>query len=319
MSGIRVSLFGKFQVWRDERALTGFDPRKVQDLFCYLLLYRDHPLPRETLAGLLWGDQPTAQSKRYLRKALWQLQTALGLSKTSTAAPVLLVEPEWIRVNPEADLWLDVAEFEQVFTGVKGTPGKDIDGRQAQALERAVGLYAGDLLEGCYHDWCLFERDRFQGLYLAMLDKLMDYCEAQQDYEAGVVYGARILRYDRARERTHRRLMHLYYLAGDRTGALRQYARCVAALEEELGVKPAHRTVALCEQIRADQFPDQTPARPKVGTAREQARLLPPQLLLRLKQLHATLAHLQHEVQQDIKAVESVTDTLNGPPPNDLQ
>lgn len=41
-------------------------------------------------------------------------------------------------------------------------------------------------------------------MYLAMLDKLIVYCEAHHKYEAGLACGNRILRYDRARERTHR-------------------------------------------------------------------------------------------------------------------
>jgi two-component SAPR family response regulator len=93
-----------------------------------------------------------------------------------------------------------------------------------------VALYHGDLLEDWFQDWCLYERERLQNIYLAALDKLMDYCEASRDYDAGLAYGTRILRHDLARERTHRRLMRLYYLAGDRTSALRQYDRCVQIL-----------------------------------------------------------------------------------------
>jgi len=39
-------------------------------------------------------------------------------------------------------------------------------------------------------------------MYLSMLDKLLDHCEAAGEYEAGVAYGELILRHDRARERT---------------------------------------------------------------------------------------------------------------------
>ena len=87
-----------------------------------------------------------------------------------------------------------------------------------------------------------------------MLDKMMSYCEAHKKYETGLAYGLRVLRYDRARKSTHRRLMHLHYLAGDRTAALRQYEHCVGALNEELGVKPSRLTVALYDQIRLDDF-----------------------------------------------------------------
>ena len=78
MSTLKICLFGKFYVRRNEQVLDGFDARKVQELFCYLLLHRDHSLSRETLASILWSETTTAQSKKNLRQALWQLQSALG-------------------------------------------------------------------------------------------------------------------------------------------------------------------------------------------------------------------------------------------------
>jgi len=65
-----------------------------------------------------------------------------------------------------------------------------------------VNIYQGNLLEAWYQDWCLYERERLQKLFLAMLDMLMDYCEAPQDYETGRTFGNRILQDDRAREHT---------------------------------------------------------------------------------------------------------------------
>jgi len=206
------------------------------------------------LADLLWGNNSTTQSTGYLRKALWQLQSALDSQTEPINGRLLLVDPGWVQLNPEADLWLDVAVFEQAFSLVQGVPGKELDHQRVQTLRSAVDLYRGDLLEGWYQDWCLYERERLQQMYLIMLDKLMAFCEAHGDCEAGLVYGFLVLRHDRARERAHRRLMRLHYLTGDRTAALRQYERCVAALDEEFGVRPVKRTVTLCEQIRADQL-----------------------------------------------------------------
>ncbi len=154
-------------------------------------------------------------------------------------------------------------------------------------------------------DWCLYERERLQYLYLTLLDKLIDYCEAHHQYEKGITYGLTALRYDRARERTHLRLMRLQSLTGNRTAALRQYEGCVAALQEELGVKPAQRTVALYEQIRADQFNGQT-----LGPtgAHPTASLLLPEILDQLQQLQALLTEAQHQVQQNVETVKSAID-----------
>ncbi|NIN69137.1 MAG: hypothetical protein GTO63_31505, partial [Anaerolineae bacterium] len=157
MAELSVRLFRKLDIERDGQALADINARKVQELFCYLLLHRDRPHHREILASLLWWpDSTTAQSKRYLRQALWRLQAHLGCQDQSTSARMFLVEPEWVCLDPAADLWLDVAEFEQTFTHVEGVPGQTLDEVRAQALREAVDLYRGDLLEGWFQDWCLY-------------------------------------------------------------------------------------------------------------------------------------------------------------------
>jgi DNA-binding SARP family transcriptional activator len=143
-------------------------------------------------------------------------------------------------------------------------------------------------------------------MYLAMLDKLVSYSEAYYECEAGLTYGARILRYDRARERTHRRLMRLHCLTGNRTAALRQYGRCVTALDEELGVKPAKRTVALYEQIRKDQFSAPAPIPYEVSVAPKAAASPLSEVLEHLKHLREILTDVQRQVHQDIQTVETI-------------
>ncbi len=306
MSTLKIYLFGKFCVRRDEQVLDGFDARKVQELFCYLLLHRDHSLPRETLANLLWPDTTTAQSKKSLRQVLWQLQSALGSQNERVNERVLLVEPDWVQLNTEANLWLDVAVFERAFNLVQKTPGQELDDAKAQLLEDTVQLYQGPLLEGWYQDWCLLERERLQGIYLAMLDKLMSYCEARHDYETSVLYGMRIMCYDRARERTHRRLMRLYYLLGDRAEALRQYERCAAALEEELGVNTSKSTVAIYRQIQADQLDVPTSTLVDVDIAGDLPASPLLEILSHLAHLQRSLSDLQNQVEKGIEMVKIV-------------
>jgi DNA-binding SARP family transcriptional activator len=254
VNGLQIFLLGRFQVHYGEAIAEGFEGQKVQELLCYLLLKRERPQPRESLASVLWGDVNTSKSKSYLRKALWQCQSALESISADHNLGLLHVEPEWIQINPDAVFWLDIAMFEDVYTSVQNISGCELDCQSAQTVCSAVDLYQGDLMEGWYVDWCLYERERLQHMYLAMVDKLMHYCEAHGEYESGIDYGLQVLRYDRARERTHRRLMRLEYSAGDRTGALRQYERCVVALKEELGVGPAKQTLELYNSICDNRF-----------------------------------------------------------------
>jgi DNA-binding SARP family transcriptional activator len=307
MSTLTVCLFGKLQVQRGEQALAGLGSYKVQELLAYVLLHRECYHSREVLASLLWGNNTIARSKKYLRNAIWRLHSVLGSGARAEMGDVLLVDPQWVRLNPEADLWLDVAEFERAFVLVQGVLGQELNTQSAQTLQGAIQLYRGDLLEGWYQDWCLFERERLQTIYLGMLDKLMAYCEAHGKYEAGLAYGTYVLRYDVAHERTHRRLMRLHCLAGNRTAALRQYKRCVACLRQELDVDPSVRTVALYEQIRSDRLsgPGEIPAKSNETTLRKASTTLL-QALRHLKQLQTAFTEAQHQLQEAIQTLAVV-------------
>jgi DNA-binding SARP family transcriptional activator len=256
------------------------------------------------LAALLWGDTPTEKSRKYLRQSLWHLQTALRSREAAAADQILLVEDNWVQLNTRSEIWLDVAVLEDTFAALKDKPGWELSTAEKDQMQVAVQVYGGDLLEGSYQDWCLFERERLQNIFLALLYKLMSHCEAHHEYEAGQVFGTRILNYDRASERTHRRLMQLHYMAGDRTAALRQYDRCVSALYEDLGVKPDKRTVELYEKIRsgeverANNFVQSPP-----GQTKPTAPVLT-DVIGRLEELQLTLANVRRAVCQDIKDIQ---------------
>jgi DNA-binding SARP family transcriptional activator len=295
-------MFGKFCVRRDEKTVNGLDAGKLQELFSYILVFRESPHSRESLAALLWGDSSTVQSKKYLRQALWQIQSFFG--SENSHGRIFDVEPDWVSFNPGFEIGLDIAAFEQAFSLSREIAGQKLDDAQAEMLDRAIRLYQGDLLEGWYQDWCICERERLQTNYLLMLDKMMSYCEAHQKYETGLTYGLRVLRYDRARESTHRRLMRLHYLAGDRTAALRQYEQCAAALSEELGVKPSRLTTGLYDQIRLDELE----AVPQTAVPVNGDQNVVPRVIDHLKHLRQLLVKIQGQVQKDIKAVEQALD-----------
>ena len=238
----------------------------------------------------------TAQEN--LRQALWQLQAVVDAHVERGEPEVLVVEADWVHVNPAGAFWLDVAVFEEALDVTAGISGDRLDPGRAEALVGAASLYRGDLLEGCYQDWCLFERERLQNAYLTILDKLMVRCLASGAYEAGMAYGERVLRVDRAHERTHRRLMRMQYLDGDRTAAIAQYERCVNALREELAVAPAQRTTALYEQICADRLEPEprlatpVPAAMSEGLTKQE-----------LEQLHRLLLEMRRQADEGIAAV----------------
>jgi DNA-binding SARP family transcriptional activator len=302
MGKIKICLFNKLSIESDGRAIPKVETRKAEELLGYLLVYRDSPHPRERLADVLWkGETTSEQSKGYLRKALWQLQSLL---EQYSVQDILIIEGEWLQINKQFDYWLDVAILEDAFKNTQGIKGSDLDKKRFQVIQLAAECYKGDLLEGWYQDWCTYERERLQHLYLSILNKLMDYCEANQKYEDGLIYGEMILRYDHARENTHRRLMNLYYLSGDRTAAIRQYERCTSALREELDVEPADSTRSLKELIAKDQLKYQPQSIRVDGNKKDSLHRLFRHLMAVQKDLGNIQAQLTREIQAIQKALE---------------
>lgn len=252
MERIRISLFGRFSVLQDDAQLIKLDSGKVQELLSYLLLYSTQAHSREKLADLLWGDMPSGRAKKYLRQTIWQIQTALTGSAPGSLLGIIEADAEYVRINHNVHIWLDVYEFQNAYTQLRSISGYDFTAQQAQTAKNAVNLYLGDLLDGWYQDWCILERERFQSIYLVLLDKLLEYCEKHNLYEEGLTYGIEALRHERARERTHCTLMRLHFRAGHRPAALRQFQACKAALQEELGVEPSRNTLDLLDAVRLD-------------------------------------------------------------------
>jgi DNA-binding SARP family transcriptional activator len=261
---ITIRLFGKFSVHCGDQELLVHSSSKAKEVFCYLAVSRRGPIPRETLAALISSESSVERARKSLRQALWQLRADLTGEGTSGAERLVHVTDGWAQFTMDEGVWLDIAEFELAAADpedIVGSPSGVGDAKSIQAIE----LYRGDFLQGWYQEWCLEERERLRQIYLATLDSLIAHCELRRDVTAGVAYAVRALHTDPARECTHRALMRLYCLAGDRASALRQYERCVEALRHELRIEPDDETRELEREIRTGRSVGAP--RPRVGPA----------------------------------------------------
>lgn len=252
MDTLNIYLFGRFRIKCGGSMLSGLEARKSQELFSYLLLNANRSHPREALADLLWEDGADGRSKKYLRQALWHLRSALDSVGAGGKPDPLLIDSDYIGINPEAELWVDCLMLEKAYAQCRDVSGYALDQERATLAKEAVNLYQGELLSGWYYDWCLYERERYLNLFLNISGKLINYYELQQIYDSAIELSSRILSIEPAHERTHRCLMRLYYLAGDRTAALRQYQQCLAILQSEFDVSPTANTIKLYQLIQAD-------------------------------------------------------------------
>jgi DNA-binding SARP family transcriptional activator len=250
VAGLRILLLGGLQV-AYERVRARPDGRKSRDLLALLLLARNRSLPRDVVAEALWPSANATVSRKATRQTLWQLHQALD-GDDGDRCRLVITDGEWLRINPDRQLWVDRDAYVDAVTPSASTPPAELDEAQLDQLASAARLYRGPLLEGCYEDWCLVERERLADQHLTTLDRLSVAFQLRGDHQAATRWARELLDLEPAHERTHRRLMLLYYLEDDRTRALRQYERCRSELEHGLGIAPSARTERLATAIRAD-------------------------------------------------------------------
>ncbi|CAN5582312.1 AAA family ATPase [soil metagenome] len=229
---LHIRLFGDLELRYGETFLPSFESTRAETLLAYLLLNRDAPQPRQRIAFLLWPDSSESQARTNLRHLLHTLRGSLPDSER-----FIDVTPRTLQWRVDSPYWLDIAEF-----------GKSID--EADGRE-AVELYRGDLLEGCYDEWLLEEREKFRRQYLQTLEQLARSLEVSGDYSEAIFYACQIQRYDPLYEETYRLLMRLHNASGDRARAVRIYHECATTLERELGVEPSRPTREAYEALLA--------------------------------------------------------------------
>lgn len=257
MHTLRIHTFGGFRVYRGDELIDDFPTRKAEILFCYLILNRHRFHPREVLARLFWGESEPKNAKHCLSTTLWRLRRTL--ESNPSANTYLLVERDQIRFNPESNYRLDSEEFEEKIRRAEGVKRADLSEPQVTALDEAVELYRGDFLDGFYDDWCLYERERLEQMFLRALAKLMVYHGTKDRFEKGISYGQRILSLDPLREEVHRELMRYHLLAGRRASALQQFHVCRRVLREELDIEPMPETQALYRTMKERRRTEEKP------------------------------------------------------------
>ncbi|MFN2250741.1 MAG: ATP-binding protein, partial [Anaerolineae bacterium] len=224
-----------------------------------LLLHRREPLPRAHVAYTLWPDTPEDASRKQLRRHLHILQQLLPDAPADRQW--IVSEKTTVQWNPDGDYWLDVEQFERLCGSdrASGGLGSGPSGHRRgpdtslNDLERAVAIYAGDLLVELYDDWILVERERLRREYEAALTSLLALQATHGDLHATIASAERLLAHDAFREEHHRLVIGLRYLAGDRAAALKAYERCRAVIAEEFELEPLPETEQLASDIRAGE------------------------------------------------------------------
>jgi len=254
MAHLAMAFLGAFRVTLDGQPITRFGTDKTRALLAYLALESEHAHRRETLAAMLWPNQPDRATRHSLRQALLRLCNAL------VSHAFFCATPETLAFDRTSDYSLDVDEFSAHIQRCSQHAHVTLHDCPVciTQLQQAVALYRGALLSdlfigesALFEEWVLLRREVLHRQMLDALDALTACFLRRGEYARARGYAVRQIELEPWHEEAHRALMTAWALEGQRGAALAQYDVCRKILAREFNTIPSEETVTLAENIRA--------------------------------------------------------------------
>lgn len=230
---LQLRLFGPFSATLFGEPLPRLRTRKGHWLLALLALRQDREVSREWLAGTLWPESEESQAYYNLRQCLTNLRHALGTAADSLYSPT----PQRLCLSSEK-VWSDIRVYNALLA--KGSPA---------ALEQAVDIYRGPLMEGCAEECFAQERAAHEQTYLAALDSLAAQAISRNEPSAAVRYLRLLLAADPYREAACAALMTALAQCGDYAAVGQAYRDLRLLLQRELNASPASETESLYRHL----------------------------------------------------------------------
>jgi len=252
----RLLLFGRPRLEVDGRIVPAAAWR-AQRAFHLLVFLALHPrgASRDQLLESFWPGRQAAAGRRNFHPTLSYVRHVLP---GHGAAPILH-EAGFYRLNPEYPLTCDAWDFERRLDEARAAAGAPA---KRDALENAVVLAGGAMLDGLYTDWADAEQTRWRDQLERALVDLGELRARAGDYEAALEAFRRAAELDAFREPTRLAVIECLVRLGNRRAAVNEYEKLKQTLRAELDVEPMEETDADVRRVLAGRGRPEWPGIP---------------------------------------------------------
>jgi DNA-binding SARP family transcriptional activator len=246
---LRIATFGRFEISRDTGPPLPLARGKPAALLAYLLL-KARPVPRETVAELLWPGVESEPGRLNLRQALFVLRRQLGAAQ---AQGLLLATATHLGIDRSCAHQLDWQRLHAHAAEVGS--GALPDDAALRGWEEAAAQVQGSFLEGFefkasaeFDHWLHEQRSSAQQTLRRLLGRIADARAQRGELDAALRAAERAVELEPTDEVMQARLMQLQLRSGRADDALAQFERAGEALARELGVGPGEALRELAAQ-----------------------------------------------------------------------
>lgn len=173
MPYLKINLFGKFEVTKNNHITVFFPRKKVRDLFKILLVHYKKTILREQLMEILWPDESPMKSFNSLRQLIFLLRKTLQEYGFDAANMILRETGLYEFRYPQQRLEVDLFSFK------KHIQQGDVfwnSGNENEAIvyyKNAFELYQGSLfVENLYDEWTETHRLEARDMYVRVISRI---------------------------------------------------------------------------------------------------------------------------------------------------
>jgi len=238
---IEARALGEVRVLVNSRLISDAEWRsnKAKEMFFYLLCWSAGQR-KEQITVALWPDLSPA-------KATSNFHINLYRARRAVFPGIFTVEQGRYKLNPDVNIWFDVAEFEGLLNRVGKLPA----GSKATVadLERAIERYTGPFMEECYSEWAEMRRREFEDKYLKALSLLTSFYGNTGEYDRAIALLEKFIAIDPYQDEIYYQIMEWYLAIGDKVSALRTYKRYLDTAAGEIEFTPSARMQELRKRM----------------------------------------------------------------------
>lgn len=226
-----------------------FSRKKAAALLIFIIC-NNRIFYREELAEIFWPNCNSSQSLRSLRTVISELRK---LFKDD----FFYAEKEKIYID-RTNLSCDYLKLKTIFS--KNKTHTD--------MEKVAKLWKGGFLKGFYinnsfpfNEWQRQEEQNIFILYKSLLKTLYNKEIDKKNYPSALKYAIDCLNIDNFDEETHRAIIYIHAITGERKLAYKQYENCCKIINDEFNSVVEEETIELMQKIKSGNIKKITSSR----------------------------------------------------------
>jgi two-component SAPR family response regulator len=231
--------FSFLQFEREQPIHFAWRTTKAQELFAYLIHWRQKTIKKDTLLEMLWPDTDPKKGLTQLYSAIYQIRKLLE----SHEIPIEVHSIDKGYMLDVQQVRLDVDEWQK---SLQDMPPLSLDTfvHHKELLE----LYRGDYLEDYDYIWAESERERLRAIWFQHAVRVANFMAESEFYAEALTLNYRIQQAFPDVEDIYWSLMKIYQAQGDYAAIKKQYTILCEILSEEFGTVPEPHITAWYEQ-----------------------------------------------------------------------